>query len=59
LNITRRSRDIDSGIVRIRSYPRAAATMASAMPVLPAVGGRGVEGFGVEGLGCVRKDLRL
>lgn len=33
LNTTRRSIDIDSGIVKISSYPLAAATMANAMPV--------------------------
>mmetsp|Transcript_36416 Transcript_36416/g.96037 ORF Transcript_36416/g.96037 Transcript_36416/m.96037 type:complete len:335 (+) Transcript_36416:495-1499(+) len=38
LSMTRRSIDIDSGIVRIRSYPLAAATIARAMPVLPDVG---------------------
>ncbi len=38
LSITRRSRDIESGMVRIRSYPFAAATMARPMPVFPEVG---------------------
>jgi hypothetical protein len=42
LNMTRRSSDIDSGIVRMRSYPRAAATIARAMPVLPEVGSTSV-----------------
>mmetsp|Transcript_21180 Transcript_21180/g.73075 ORF Transcript_21180/g.73075 Transcript_21180/m.73075 type:complete len:269 (-) Transcript_21180:2-808(-) len=34
----RRSIDMDSGMVKIREYPLDAATMASAMPVLPDVG---------------------
>mmetsp|Transcript_16919 Transcript_16919/g.43747 ORF Transcript_16919/g.43747 Transcript_16919/m.43747 type:complete len:329 (-) Transcript_16919:35-1021(-) len=38
LSITRRSRLIDAGIVRVMSYPLAAATIASAIPVLPDVG---------------------
>ena len=34
----RRSMDMVSGMVRVMGYPRAAATNASAMPVLPLVG---------------------
>src|SRR5579884_188142 len=37
-NTLRRSSDIVSGMVRVIGYPRAAATKASAMPVLPLVG---------------------
>ena len=37
-SILRRSIDIDSGITRMSLYPRAAATKASAIPVLPDVG---------------------
>jgi hypothetical protein len=35
LRRTRRSMLMDSGMVRISSYPLAAATIASPMPVLP------------------------
>ncbi|VEU38254.1 unnamed protein product [Pseudo-nitzschia multistriata] len=38
LRRTRRSMLMDSGMVRIRSYPLEAATMANPMPVLPDVG---------------------
>jgi hypothetical protein len=34
--------DMDSGIVRMSSYPLAAATIASAMPVFPDVGSTSV-----------------
>mmetsp|Transcript_8328 Transcript_8328/g.21495 ORF Transcript_8328/g.21495 Transcript_8328/m.21495 type:complete len:290 (+) Transcript_8328:313-1182(+) len=37
-SITLRSSDMDAGIVRMISYPFAAATMARAIPVLPDVG---------------------
>ena len=37
-----RSIDMDSGMVRIRRYPRLAATKASAIPVLPEVGSTSV-----------------
>ena len=47
LSMTRRSIDIDSGIVSTRSYPFAAATIASAMPVLPEVGSTRVVSPGV------------
>ena len=42
LNSTRRSIDIDAGIVRTSLYPLVAATKASAMPVLPDVGSTSV-----------------
>mmetsp|Transcript_19278 Transcript_19278/g.53476 ORF Transcript_19278/g.53476 Transcript_19278/m.53476 type:complete len:219 (+) Transcript_19278:678-1334(+) len=38
LSSTRRSSDMESGMVSTRSYPLAAATMARPMPVLPEVG---------------------
>ena len=42
LSITRRSIDIDSGMVSTSLYPLAAATMASPMPVFPDVGSTSV-----------------
>ena len=44
---TRRSSDIDAGIVRISLYPLAAAMNASPMPVLPLVGSTSVVTPGV------------
>mmetsp|Transcript_6663 Transcript_6663/g.16417 ORF Transcript_6663/g.16417 Transcript_6663/m.16417 type:complete len:203 (+) Transcript_6663:721-1329(+) len=43
LRRTRRSMDMDSGMVRMRSYPFEAATMARPMPVLPEVGSTRVD----------------
>lgn len=42
LNRTRRSMDMDAGIVSTSLYPLRAATAASAMPVLPLVGSTSV-----------------